>query len=454
MTDLKRIAGVIAAVLAASCGGGSGGGGDTAVSPSGSAATAQPVTITPGKILSAAKYAGFYLGTCDAIPKGINLETNAALYGRLYQAVGSSATATASLTWRIDVYDTPNCDGSAVGYFENNNAANKVTVLGEAVIGGKTVDKIRITFGASNATTQPGLTADSVTIGQAIRLSIPAAFFKAFEFADLWLLEAGVLLEGGDVAGVDGFPVALALQTPNARLGAAMPRPPEPCAAMAAQWVTGSSVCTAPAMPRASGLIASVSDTVGPVTGNATFSCSNGAWSLTAGSVCTTTPPPPPTFCPQANVTWSVGANTCSGPTHEPLGEIIGSLSAARNTNAGYRGLGYFSCNASGNWVFDPVWGAASNCDPIPPPAPQITDPLQLAPSKNCLACHTATDNQIAPSFTTIANFYRTRPPAPGVLESKIKGGGLGTFGQIPMPANPQVTDADLAILVPWILAH
>lgn len=450
MTNLKRIAGVIAAVLAASCGGGD----DAVVSASGGAAGAQTVTVAPPKILSAAKYAGFYLGTCDAIPKGVNLESNAELYGRLYQAVGSSATAAAPLTWRIDVYDTPNCDGSAVGYFENNNAANKVTVLGEAIIGGKTVDKVHITFGASDAATQPGLAPDSVTIGQTIRLSIPTVFFKAFQFADLWFLDAGVLLEGGDVTGVNGFPIALAVQTPNARLGAPLPRPPEPCAAMAAQWQASGSLCTAPLMPKASGSNTNILDTVGLSTGNATFSCSNGTWSAPEVAVCTTALPPPPTFCPQASVTWNIGGNTCSGPTNEPLGEGIGRINFVNNTITGNTGFAAFSCNASGNWVFDSVWGAGSTCGPTPPPPPPITDPLQLATANNCLACHTATDNQIAPSFTTIANFYRTRPPAPGVLETKIKGGGLGTFGQIPMPANPQVTDADLAILVPWILAH
>jgi cytochrome c len=453
MNNTKRIGMVVAALLAASCGGG--GGGDSGASGSGGAVSvSQPVTIAPAKILSAAKYAGFYLGTCDAIPKGVNLETNAALYGRLYQAVGSSTTATAPLTWRIDVYDTPSCAGSAVGYFENSNAANKVTVLGEVVIGGRTVDKVHITFGASDATNQPGLTPDSVLIGQAIRLSIPAVFFKAFQFADLWFLDAGVLLDGGDVTGVDGFPVTLAVESPNTRLGVPLPRPPEPCAAIAAQWQASSSLCTAPLMPKASGSSTNILDTVGLSTGSATFSCSNGTWSTPAATVCSTAPPPPPTFCPQASVTWNIGGNTCSGPTNEPLGEGIGRINIVNNTITGNTGFAAFSCNASGNWVFDSVWGAGSTCGPTPPPPPPITDPLQLATAKNCLACHTATDNQIAPSFTTIANFYRTGPPAPGVLETKIIGGGLGTFGQIPMPANPQVTDADLAILVPWILAQ
>jgi cytochrome c len=453
MINIKRVAVVVAAILAASCGGG--GGGDTGTGGSGNpTVVSQPAATAPAKTFSAAKYVGSYLGSCDAIPQGTNLETNAALYGRLYQTVGASSTATAPMLWRIDLYDTPNCEGSAVGYFENNSAANKVTIVGEAVVGGKTVDKVVITFGASDTVVSPGVTPDSFTIGTAIRLSIPKVFFSAFEFGDLWFLDAAALLEGGDTTGTDGFPVALAPESPNTRLGAPLPRPPEPCAANTAQWQTASSICTAPLMPKASGSSTNVLDTVGPSTGNATFSCSNGTWSSPAVAVCSTAPPPPPTSCPQANVTWSVGGNTCSGPTHESQPVIIGSLSAARNSNTGYMGIGLFSCSALGTWVFDSVWGAASNCDPIPPPAPQITDPLQLATAKNCLACHTATDNQIAPSFTTIANFYRTRPPAPGVLETKIRGGGLGTFGQIPMPANPQVTDADLAILVPWILAQ
>jgi cytochrome c len=451
MINLKMIVVVMAAALAASCGGG--GGGDNG--GSGNAVNVSPpATIAPAKTFSAAKYLGSYLGTCQAVPQGVNLETNAALYGRLYQTVGAvSSTATAPMVWRIDLYDTPNCDGSAVGYFENNSA-NKVTVVGEVVIGGKTADKVQITFGASDTPVKPGLTSTSVTIGQAIRLSIPAEFFNAVQFADLWFLDADVLLEGGDVMGVDGFPVALSLDLPNTRLVGPLPRPPEPCPALAAQWQTSGSVCTAPLMPKASGSSSKVIDTVGLSTGNATFSCSNGLWSAPAAAVCTTAPPPPPTFCPQATVTWSVGGNTCSGPTTEVVGGVIGRLDVAYNTTIGNNGMGLFSCGVSGNWALDSAFGSASTCFPTPPPAQPITDPLQLATVKNCLACHTATDNQIAPSFSTIANFYRASPPALGVLENKIKAGGLGTFGQIPMPANPQVTDADLEILVPWILSQ
>jgi cytochrome c len=453
MINLKKMVGVVAAALAASCGGG--GGGDSGGSGNGNAVTVSPpATIAPAKTFSAAKYLGSYLGTCQAIPQGVNLETNAPLYGRVYQTVGATiSTATAPMIWRIDLYDTANCVGSAVGYFENDSA-NKVTVVGEVVIGGKTVDKVQITFGASDTPVTPGLTPESVTIGKAIRLSIPTVFFSAFQFADLWFLDAEVLLEGSDEIGADGFPVALSPDLPNTRLAGPLPRPPEPCPAVAAQWQTSGSVCTAPLMPKASGSSTNVIDTVGLSTGTATFSCSNGLWSASADAVCTTALPPPPTFCPQATVSWSVGGNTCTGPTSQTRGIPIGLQDVATNTTIGNNGIGFFSCGVSGNWALDSVFGIASTCFPTPPPPSPITDPLQLATARNCLACHTATDNLIAPAFSSIANFYRSSPPAPGVLETKIKAGGLGTFGQIPMPANAQVSDADLAILVPWILSQ
>jgi cytochrome c len=451
MINLKRVIGVVVAALVASCGGG--GGGENGGSGNG-AIVSPPITIAPVKTFSAAKYLGSYLGSCQAVPQGVNLETNAALYGRFYQTVGAPiSTDTAPMFWRIDLYDTPTCEGSAVGHFENNSN-NKITVVGEVVIGGKTIDKVVIDFGRSDTPVTPGLTAGSVTIGKAIRLSIPAEFFKATQFADLWFLDADVLLEGGDAIGIDGFPVELALDFPNTRLSGPLARPAEPCPALAAQWQTSSGVCTAPLMPKASGSNSNVIDTVGLSTGNATFSCSNGVWSSLGDALCTTASPPPPTFCPQATVTWSVGGNTCSGPTSQILGIPVGLQDVATNTAIGNNGLGFFSCGVSGNWALDSVFGSASTCFPTPPPPSPITDPLLLATAKNCLACHTATDNRVAPSFSTIANFYRTSPPAPGVLETKIKSGSIGTFGQLPMPANSQVTDSDLAILVPWILSQ
>jgi cytochrome c len=71
------------------------------------------------------------------------------------------------------------------------------------------------------------------------------------------------------------------------------------------------------------------------------------------------------------------------------------------------------------------------------------------------MLCHSVTNAESAwLSFETIAAFYRNNPPAPGVLEAKIKSGGIGVFLDLPMPANPQISDDELAIVVPWILSR
>ncbi|EGI78095.1 cytochrome c class I [Hylemonella gracilis ATCC 19624] len=109
------------------------------------------------------------------------------------------------------------------------------------------------------------------------------------------------------------------------------------------------------------------------------------------------------------------------------------------------------SCQNSGNWI--PV--VAGLCNTPPPP---ITDPVQLAQAKNCIACHAVTGTGYSaslPSFERIADRYRNNPPAAGVLESRVKSGSnSGFYGSFPMPANPQASDSDLAILIPWILSQ
>lgn len=96
-----------------------------------------------------------------------------------------------------------------------------------------------------------------------------------------------------------------------------------------------------------------------------------------------------------------------------------------------------------------------SSCALRPPPRPPITDPQQLAQARNCFACHLETGGTlIGPSFEQVADRYRDDPLPPGELESRIRNGTVRNWNTFPMPANPQVSDADLAILVPWILSR
>ncbi len=62
-------------------------------------------------------------------------------------------------------------------------------------------------------------------------------------------------------------------------------------------------------------------------------------------------------------------------------------------------------------------------------------------------------DKLVGPSFREIAARYSGDAGAEARLMVKVKAGGSGTWGSIPMPAQPQVKDADGRSLVQWILA-
>jgi cytochrome c len=74
-----------------------------------------------------------------------------------------------------------------------------------------------------------------------------------------------------------------------------------------------------------------------------------------------------------------------------------------------------------------------------------------LAKKHNCLACHQVDKKVIGPSYREIAKKYKGQNVA-AQLESKVKKGGVGVWGQIPMPPNAAVPDGDIKKLVDWIL--
>jgi cytochrome c len=77
----------------------------------------------------------------------------------------------------------------------------------------------------------------------------------------------------------------------------------------------------------------------------------------------------------------------------------------------------------------------------------------QLLTKYNCQACHTVDKKLVGPSYKEVAAKYAGDPAAPAKLEQKVKNGGSGVWGTIPMPPN-NVPDADLKTLVAWILAQ
>ncbi len=76
-----------------------------------------------------------------------------------------------------------------------------------------------------------------------------------------------------------------------------------------------------------------------------------------------------------------------------------------------------------------------------------------LAKAKNCMSCHAVDKKVVGPSYKDVAKKYAGQADAPAKLEAKVKKGGSGVWGPIPMPPNATVSDADIHKLVAWILS-
>lgn len=84
-------------------------------------------------------------------------------------------------------------------------------------------------------------------------------------------------------------------------------------------------------------------------------------------------------------------------------------------------------------------------------PAVSLASP-ELAQKKNCLACHAVDQKVIGPAYKAVAAKYAGQPEASAALTQKVMKGGSGVWGAVPMPANPQVNEAEARQLVQWIL--
>jgi len=76
----------------------------------------------------------------------------------------------------------------------------------------------------------------------------------------------------------------------------------------------------------------------------------------------------------------------------------------------------------------------------------------ELAKSKNCMACHAVASKVVGPAYKDIAGRYAGQSEAEDKLVQKIRKGGSGVWGAVPMPSNPQVSEAEARILAKWVL--
>ena len=77
----------------------------------------------------------------------------------------------------------------------------------------------------------------------------------------------------------------------------------------------------------------------------------------------------------------------------------------------------------------------------------------ELAKKYMCLTCHQVDKKLVGPAFKEIAAKYASDKAAEGKMVDKVKRGGAGVWGQIPMPPNDKVPEADLKAVVKWVLS-
>lgn len=78
----------------------------------------------------------------------------------------------------------------------------------------------------------------------------------------------------------------------------------------------------------------------------------------------------------------------------------------------------------------------------------------ELAKKSGCMACHAADKKVVGPAFKDIAVKYKGDAAAESRLAKKVKEGGKGVWGEVPMPPNAAVKDDDVKTLVKWVLSQ
>lgn len=78
---------------------------------------------------------------------------------------------------------------------------------------------------------------------------------------------------------------------------------------------------------------------------------------------------------------------------------------------------------------------------------------LELAQKKACMACHNVDIKIVGPAYKDVAKKYKGQKGVEAKLVEKVMKGGKGAWGEVPMPANTQVSEAEAKQLVSWILS-
>jgi len=95
---------------------------------------------------------------------------------------------------------------------------------------------------------------------------------------------------------------------------------------------------------------------------------------------------------------------------------------------------------------------AAAGAAPAVKTGASNTSGPEISKKSNCTACHAPAAKMVGPSWTDIAKKYKGDAKAPAMLAQKVKAGGAGNWGAVPMPPHPNLKDNELAAVVQWVL--
>jgi cytochrome c len=78
---------------------------------------------------------------------------------------------------------------------------------------------------------------------------------------------------------------------------------------------------------------------------------------------------------------------------------------------------------------------------------------MALASKSACLACHAVDKKLVGPAYKDVAARHKGQADALEKVAARIKSGGAGLYGPVPMPPQAQLKDDELKLLAGWILA-
>ncbi len=88
----------------------------------------------------------------------------------------------------------------------------------------------------------------------------------------------------------------------------------------------------------------------------------------------------------------------------------------------------------------------------LPSQAADQATAMDIAKKNGCLACHALDKKLVGPAWAEVGKKYAGDPAAAEQLVVKVKKGSKGVWGPVPMPPNATVKDADIKVLVDFVL--